>query len=314
MAKIFTIGEILVEIMRDSIDVPLDRAGKFLGPFPSGAPAIFISTVAQLGHDAKIWGGVANDKFGALLIERLSSDGVDCTDIAVSEQGATATAFVSYSSDGSREFIFHIDGTPAGRVVFSEEGADVPDYFHVMGCSLMVNELMLSSINRAVKWASRNGAKISFDPNLRPELLGDRDLYDVVGQVIGNTSVFLPGVDELLMFSSSNDIEEAVKEVFEKFPKMEIIHLKDGKRGSSIYTRDEKVFVPIYPIEKVMDIVDPTGAGDSFDAAFLCGLADGMSLQDAGNYASKAGAINSTVFGPMGGDMKLIAQDLIGVK
>ncbi len=48
MAKIYIMGEILVEIMRDKVDSPLNQKGIFLGPFPSGAPAIFISTVAQL--------------------------------------------------------------------------------------------------------------------------------------------------------------------------------------------------------------------------------------------------------------------------
>lgn len=309
MARIYTMGEILVEIMRDKVDSPLNQEGIFYGPFPSGAPAIFISTVAQLNHEAKIWGGVAEDKFGELLLERLVSDGVDCSDITISGNGATAVAFVSYASDGSREFIYHIDGTPAGSVTFNERGQTAPDYFHVMGCSLMVNDSMLSNICRAVTWASDGGAKISFDPNIRPELLGTRDLLDVTGTIIENTSVFLPGVDELLMFSSAVTVEEAVEELFTKYPKMEIIHLKQGKRGSTIFTREKKITIPIYPIEKVRNIVDPTGAGDSFDAAFLCGIADGKSLQEAGNYAAKAGAINSTVFGPMGGDMKMIKQD-----
>ncbi|MDA3957641.1 sugar kinase [Oceanispirochaeta sp.] len=311
MARIYTIGEILVEIMRDSVDSPLNQTGNFLGPYPSGAPAIFISTVSQLNHEAKIWGGVAKDKFGELLIDRLESDGVDCSNITVSGKGATAVAFVSYSSDGSREFIYHIDGTPAGDVKFDESGQTVPDYFHVMGCSLMVNDSLQENICRAVEWAGSKGARISFDPNLRPELLGDKNLYDVVGPVIDQTSIFLPGVDELLMFSDSSDVDEAVKDVFSKYPKMEIIHLKKGKCGSTIYTRDKQVDIPIYPIERVLEIVDPTGAGDSFDAAFLCGLAEDMSLEDAGNYASKAGAINSTVYGPMGGDMKLIHHDFM---
>ena len=311
MAKIYTMGEILVEIMRDAVDSPLNEPGKFLGPFPSGAPAIFISTAAQLGHEAKIWGGVAKDKFGQLVIDRLESDGVDCKDIRKLENRATAVAFVSYSSDGDREFIYHIDGTPAGEAQFNEEGQTPPDYFHVMGCSLMVNESMQSNICNAVEWAGSHGAKISFDPNIRPELLGGRALYDVVGPVIENTAIFLPGVSELLMFTESDDVETAIIEVFEKFPKMEIIHLKKGKRGSVVYTRTEKVEVPIYPIERVLDIVDPTGAGDSFDAAFLCGLAENMTLKEAGDYASKAGAINSTVFGPMGGDMKQIGHDFL---
>ena len=49
MAEILTMGELIVEIMRPKEDMPLDMAGTFLGPFPSGAPAIFIDTAARLG-------------------------------------------------------------------------------------------------------------------------------------------------------------------------------------------------------------------------------------------------------------------------
>jgi sugar/nucleoside kinase (ribokinase family) len=57
-------GEIIVEIMRSEKNCPLDQPGIFKGPYPSGAPAIFISAAAQLGNQAKIWGGVGQDKFG----------------------------------------------------------------------------------------------------------------------------------------------------------------------------------------------------------------------------------------------------------
>ena len=61
---IWTMGELIVEIMRDKEDSPLDKAGVFLGPFPSGAPGIFIDTVARLGHKAGIISGVGRDDFG----------------------------------------------------------------------------------------------------------------------------------------------------------------------------------------------------------------------------------------------------------
>ena len=311
MAKIYTMGEILVEIMRDTVDCPLDQLGSFLGPYPSGAPAIFISAVAQLGHEAKIWGGVGKDRFGKVLLDRLESDGVDCKHISVVNGAATAVAFVAYDSSGDREFIYHIDGTPATAVKFNSEDAVSPDYFHVMGCSLMASDSMAKEINSAVSYFSGKGSKISFDPNIRPELLGSRTIWDVAGLVMDNCSVFLPGVDELKLFSSSDVIEECVSELFEKFPKLEIIHLKKGKRGSVIYTREESIEISIYPIEKVKDIIDPTGAGDSFDGAFICALAEGMPLVDAGNYAAKAGALNSVVMGPMGGDMREIDKDFV---
>ena len=74
-------GEIIVEIMRDGVDKPLDKAETFKGPYPSGAPAIFIDTVARLGHKAAIVGGVGDDDFGKCLLDRLEGDGVDCSNI-----------------------------------------------------------------------------------------------------------------------------------------------------------------------------------------------------------------------------------------
>ena len=56
MAEIWTMGEMIVEIMREKENEPLDKAGVFRGPYPSGAPAIFIDTVARLGHKGGIIG------------------------------------------------------------------------------------------------------------------------------------------------------------------------------------------------------------------------------------------------------------------
>jgi len=73
-----------------------------LGPFPSGAPAIFIDTVARLGHKGGIIGAVGNDDFGSCILKRLAEDGVDCRYIN-KLPGTTATAFVTYFKNGSRK-------------------------------------------------------------------------------------------------------------------------------------------------------------------------------------------------------------------
>lgn len=54
MAEIVTMGELLCEIMRPTENVELYETGYFRGPFPSGAPGIFISTAARLGCSAGI--------------------------------------------------------------------------------------------------------------------------------------------------------------------------------------------------------------------------------------------------------------------
>lgn len=107
MAEIWTMGEMIVEIMREKENEPLDKAGVFRGPYPSGAPAIFIDTVARLGHKGGIIGGVGKDDFGKCLLDRLKSDGVDVSHVIENPKKATGCAIVTYFDDGSRKFIFH---------------------------------------------------------------------------------------------------------------------------------------------------------------------------------------------------------------
>ncbi len=225
---------------------------------------------------------------------------------------ATAVAFVTYFAGGSRKFIYHIDGTPAVEAaVIHDDALGHPDCLHVMGCSLMANDDLRRRILGVMNFCHHHGARISFDPNIRPELLGARSLDEVVGPVLDVCSVLLPGVAELAMLggidrrqrpgssSGSNDtVQENVDRLFAAHP-LDIIVLKRGRQGCTVYTRDGSVDVPAY----VVDEVDPTGAGDCFDAGFLCGLLGGAPLEECARMAAAAGALNAMAFGPMEGDI-----------
>ncbi len=302
MAEIMTMGEIIVEIMRDGVDKPLDKAETFKGPYPSGAPAIFIDTVARLGHKAAIVGGVGDDDFGKCLLDRLEGDGVDCSNIIKNDRISTGCAFVTYFANGDRKFIFHIGNTPAVLAPApADEKLEGLKYFHVMGCSLMANLEFGRKIVDTMTRAFDMGAKVSFDPNIRPELLKDPEALDLVAAVLDKTSVFMPGKSELRMLSGCEDIEEAVKALFATKPLLELIVLKNGKKGCIIYSREERIEFGVYAIEPV----DATGAGDSFDGAFLCGLLDGKNLLDAAKWATAAASLNTGAFGPMEGKISI---------
>ncbi len=64
-----------------------------------------------------------------------------------------------------------------------------------------------------------------------------------------------------------------------------------------MYTRDGSLDAPAYAVEEV----DPTGAGDCFDAGFLCGLLEGLPHAECARVAAAAGALNAAAFGPMEG-------------
>ena len=297
MPGIWTMGELLVEIMRPRADMSLRTAGEFLGPFPSGAPAIFIDTAARLGHEAGIIGGVGNDDFGRCLLDRLRQDGVDCRFVAVIDGIATGVAFVTYRKDGSRQFIYHIGNTPAAMQTAPDvSGLAPPAFFHVMGCSLLASDTFRAEILKAVAAFAARGARISFDPNLRVELLGPRGLEEVVQPVLARCAVLQPGVEELLMLAGERTVEGAVRRMF-THAQMEVIALKRGARGCTIYTRERSFDLGVYAVEPV----DPTGAGDAFDAGFLCGLVEKRPLEECARLATAAAALNTAAFGPMEG-------------
>jgi len=311
MCEVWTMGEMLVEIMRPRAGMRLDTPGEFIGPFPSGAPAICIDTVARLGHTAGILGGVGADDFGKNILDRLHRDGVDTRYVYEDGEQSTAVAFVTYFEDGSRRFIYHIGNTPAVKVKDFDMGDMAsPKFFHIMGCSLMVSEEYRERILKTALTFLQAGAKISFDPNIRIELLKGRSVDEVLGTVLKNCSVIMPGIEELGMLTGETDIKSGVKRLF-TYEKMEIVALKKGSRGCTVYSRDTAVDVPAYPV----DAVDPTGAGDCFDAALLCGLLEGKDLKQCARMASAAGALNTLKMGPMEGPIspveieRVIASD-----
>lgn len=308
MTDILIMGEMLVEIMRDKEGVQLYEPGVFLGPYPSGAPAIFIDAAARMGCKTAIIGGVGKDDFGKCLLERLKKDGVNVSHVIESRERATGCAFVTYFEDGSRKFIFHMGNTPAVEAKAPESGEFTNvKYMHIMGCSLMSNKNFAQEILKTMRMLAASGTKISFDPNIRRELFADESIYEVIGEVMDSTNIFMPGAEELLMVTGKDTVEEAVKAVFER-PGMEILALKNGSKGSTIYTRQDVIEVGAYKVKQL----DATGAGDCFDGGFIAGLAQGNSIEEAARMGAAAGALNAAAFGPMEGKISLeTVRDMI---
>ena len=295
-------GELLVEIMRPHEDIPLYESDYFRGPFPSGAPGIFISTAARLGHDTAIVSGVGKDDFGENVLRRLKKDGVDVSRVLVSDQGNTGVAFVTYFADGERKFLFYMDNSPCvmAKAPESLEGLEDTKYMHIMGCSLMSSVKFANEIVKTMMMMKERGVRISFDPNVRLEMMRDPAVLKILQTVFDNSTILMPGVAELKMLSGEDDLDKAIEKVFEN-PDLEILVLKNGSKGSKIYTREGlAVEQGIYKVEQL----DATGAGDSYDAAFICGLAEGRSLEEAAKMGAAAGALNAAAFGPMEGDIR----------
>ncbi len=296
--QVVSLGELLVEIMREKVDQSLGVAGTFVGPFASGAPAIFIDAVARLGVNCGFIGTVGEDDFGRLIVERLERDGVDTTYIRSLSDYTTGVAFVTYFSDGSRKFIYHLSRAASGKI--DEDQVDSHylskvKYLHLMGSSLSINEECRKVCYEAVRIVKDAGGKISFDPNLRPELLGIERIREISKPILSSCEVVLPSGEEAKMLAGTQDAEDACQKLLEYGPG--IVALKRGEKGSWIFTAKDKIEVASFPVKEI----DPTGAGDCFDAGFVVGLLKGWPLKKVARFANAVGALAVTKKGPMEG-------------
>jgi sugar/nucleoside kinase (ribokinase family) len=286
----------LVEVMRTGLDQPLSQPGSFAGPFPSGDTPIYIDTVARLGGSAGFIGTVGPDDFGRCLLDRFARDGVDASQVVTLPDRTTGVAFVAYFTGGSRKFIYHWRHAAAGFL--GPEHVD-PAYIagarwlHITGCTLAASESSRDACYKAVASAPP-GVRISFDANVRPELLTLDQIRVLCAPVIDRADVLLPSLGEAAMLTGAAD-DEAGCRLWASQGK--IVVLKQGAAGCRIFAGAQDIPVPGFRVEEV----DPTGAGDSFCAGFTVALLEGMDLPAAGRFANAVGALAVTKLGPMEG-------------
>ncbi|MFX0012052.1 MAG: carbohydrate kinase family protein [Candidatus Hermodarchaeota archaeon] len=303
MPEIISLGELLVEIMRPQKDIPHGKEGElYKGPFPSGAPAIFIDSAARISKSFNITTGfigvIGNDEFGSSIITKLKKDGVNISKIRIDNSKTTGIAFNQYNSDGSRKFIF-----AAGAAGETSPDDIEEDFFndikalHIMGSSLSISETSRDACYKAIRVAKNKNPNVivSFDPNLRPEMLDLNTIIKISKPVLDNTTILLPSGQEAEMLTGVKNPEKACKKLLSQGIK--IIVLKEGKKGCTIYSSEltDGVKLPGFKVDEI----DPTGAGDSFGGAFLVGYLAGWELKLVGRLANAVGALKVTSFGPI---------------
>lgn len=304
--KIAVIGEILVEIMADTVGDGFDGPQPLTGPFPSGAPAIFADQAARLGQSSAIVSSVGDDDFGRINLDRLARDGVDVSGVYIDMDRPTGSAFVKYRADGSRDFIFNIRHSASGYIHMTPGAKAVlkeADHLHVMGSSLSSAEFVAVNLETAAAVKARGGT-VSFDPNVRKEILSTSGMAETMDRIVALTDLFLPSGDELTLLADAGDESGAVAELLGRGIKA-IVH-KKGAAGARYHDAGGSLTVASFPVEQV----DPTGAGDCFGSAFTVLWLRGTAPAAAMTVAAAAGALAVSRRGPMEGaaDMSTIER------
>jgi tagatose kinase len=204
---------------------------------------------------------------------------------------------VRYRADGSRAFVYNIKQSASGRIALDPAARavlDRSDHLHVTGTA-MFSPTIVDIVLQAVESVKTRGGTVSFDPNLRPEILNLPGLREACEKLLRFCDVFLPSGSELYLFTEAQTEKSAVTEIL-SYGARAVVH-KRGADGASYFDATTHLTRPGFEVEEV----DPTGAGDCFGATFIsCWLRD-MAPARCLAYAAASGALAVTRQGPMEG-------------
>lgn len=303
MNKLYSLGELLIDFQ--SVGTASLKDTEQFSKKAGGAPANVCAQAVKLGCKAVYLTKVGDDGFGDFLIETLEKINIDTNFISKDKNYNTSLAFVSFQANGEREFSFY--RKTAADLFFTEkdfekvefDNSDIFEFGSVALQSDVARKTHLYLIDKATK----SGATIAFDPNLRFNLWEDlNELRSVVNEYLKYPNVVKIGRDEL-EFVTNLKGEEAINKILEN-KNIKILLLTDGAKGAKLYANGKCFSCKGYSVTTV----DTTGAGDSFFGAFLAQLLNNKitkdKLIDENNdyqrmleFACKAGAFTTMNYG-----------------
>ncbi|HEV8565291.1 MAG TPA: carbohydrate kinase family protein [Actinomycetota bacterium] len=249
-----------------------------------GSGAIFACAAARLGLHVGICGVVGNDPFGRFMREELTEAGVDVRGLTVDPTRPTGVTVVLSRPDDRA--MLTAAGTIAGLSGASVSRDLLRDARHVHVSSYFLQDALRPDLPELLDEAHAAGATTSVDPNWDPAENWDSGLLTLLPAV----DIFLPNSAEARNITGIDDIDVACESLAGRGG---LVAIKFGDGGGMVQKGDEAVRVPGITV----DVVDTTGAGDTFDAAFLAAWLEGWPPERALALANVCGAMSCRAAG-----------------
>jgi ribokinase len=252
----------------------------------AGSAGIVAAGAARLGLRTAIAAHVGADPFGDLVVDRLTERGVDVS--LITREPALPTGLsVILSTPGDRSIL-----TLPGAIA-RQRADEVPNrvlgqvrHLHVAGFFLVPG--LVEGTAELFRRARAAGATTSLDTNWDPA-----ERWTGVAEVLAHTDVFLPNTAELRALTGHDDLDRAAAAVRAAGP---VLAVKAGADGALGWDAAGAHHAPAATV----DLVDTTGAGDSFVAGFLAAWLAGRPFPACLAWAAAAGSLSTRAAGGTG--------------
>ncbi|MCB0111315.1 MAG: carbohydrate kinase family protein [Caldilineaceae bacterium] len=285
---VIVVGELNADLILTGDVIPafgqaeklIDDATLTLG----SSSAIFACGAARLGLRVAFIGKVGDDEFGRFVIAQLQARHVDTSGVIVDPSIKTGLSVI-LSQPHDRAILTHLGSIAALRYAEIDQRLLARGRHLHLGSYFLLDALR-PAIPALFAAAHRHGLTTSLDTNYDPAAVWDGGLHDV----LAHTDLFLPNETELRAIAHLDDIPSALAALATD---SRLVAAKLGPDGALVYSKGQIFRSPSVAV----DVVDTTGAGDSFDAGFIYGHLAGWPVAQTVRFACICGALSTRAAG-----------------
>jgi sugar/nucleoside kinase (ribokinase family) len=279
------IGELNLDLILYGLPQELvlerEHLAKELSITLGSSSAIFAHNLALLGNKVGFSSCIGSDPFGEICAKRLGESGVDLS--RVRRLPGKTTGLTVILPQRKQRFILTYPGTMYEMTNRDLELSYLLNAKHLHVSSYFLQKGVRPHLIEIYRKAKEAGLSTSLDTNDDPEDRWSGDIQLLLKYV----DILLPNEREACKLAQATDIERAAQVLSQRVP---ILVIKRGAQGATAWAGKEKYanFPP------VVDVADPVGAGDSFDAGFIHQYIRGAKVEECLKFANVAGALSAT--------------------
>jgi len=291
--EVLSIGEALIDLISDTEQESLSETRSF-HTYPGGQVTNVALNVARLGASTVLVARVGDDPFGSYLRNHLKMAGVGTAYLRTTAQAPTTFVVVTRHS-ATPDFVVY-RGADAQMVPGDMPLSLLPrtSLVHTSAFALS-HEPSCSTVLDFVKQAHEAGCLISFDPNYHPRVWEIHDdPASVFAKICPYVSLTKPSIDDCIRLFGAGQTPETYAAHFLAWGAQQVV-LTMGSAGVLLANAAGTSYYPTRQVE----VVDVTGAGDSFWAGLLVATLDGYGMPEAIRAAQTVAAIKLQQVGPL---------------
>nr|WP_259545431.1 ribokinase [Heyndrickxia oleronia] len=281
MSKIVVIGSSSMDLVVTAPKRPIAGEtiiGESFKTIPGGKGANQAVASSRLGAEVIMIGCIGDDNYGEVILENLQKNNVNTKYVEPVTGKKSGTAHIILAEDdnsiivvkGANDYV-----TPE----YVEKALDVIKHADIV---LIQQEIPEETVEYVANICNELNVSLLLNPAPARRLSQN---------IIDKASYITPNEHEASLLFEGLTKEEALR----KYPNK--LFITEGKNGVRYFNGQSEVLIPSYQVE----VVDTTGAGDTFNAAFAVALSERKNIDDSIRFANRAASLSVTKFGAQGG-------------